>query len=281
MALSLASISRRGQVRAPRILLLGPEKIGKTSFACGCKFEAGERVAEGANSPIVLPMRGEEGADDMHVGSFPTLSTYDEVLEAIGVLYAEKHDYRTVVLDSWSALEPIIWDHVCRKANVDSIEKVGGGYSKGYTEAAGAAREILAGLDALRNDRNMSCVMIGHVKVKRFDDPGGDSYDQYQFDVDQKLAKLLGRWADVTLFANTKVAIKKEDVGFGKTKARGLDVTGGARYLFTQPRPAHPGGGRGVYGGLPYELPLDWTAFEEAVGAALDRKNNISSTMED
>ena len=129
-------------------------------------------------------------------------------------------------------------------------------------------REITEALDALRNHRNMAIIIVGHVLVKRFDDPAGDSYDQYQFDMHAKAANLLYRWADVILFCNTKVVVKTEDVGFGKTKSRGLDNTGGARFLYTQKRPAHPGGGRGPYGRLPYELPLSWASFSDAVAVA-------------
>jgi len=124
----------------------------------------------------------------------------------------------------------------------------------------------MQGLDALR-DKGIAVVLIGHVKVKRFDDPLGDSYDQYQFDVHEKVSNSLFRWSDCILFANTKTAVKKEDVGFNKEKKRAVDVTR-ARYLFTQKTPGHPGGGRGVYGRLPYELPLSWDAFTSAVSDA-------------
>mgnify|MGYP001570037450 CR=1 FL=1 len=272
MALSLNSISKKTAVRAPRILLTGREKIGKTTCASGCSFEDGKLVRQGANKPIVLPMKGEEGVDGLDVPSFPTLGSVEEVLQALEALCTEDHDYRTVVIDSASALEPLVWDYLCRRENVEGIEKVGGGYGKGYTEAAGVWREILAGLDALRAAKNMATVIIGHVRCKRFDDPTGASYDQYQLDMHEKSSAVLQRWADLILFATTKVAVKKEDQGFGKKKKRGVDVTGGQRFLFTQQRPGHPGGGRDVYGRLPYELPLNYSAFEAAVTDAMTNK---------
>jgi hypothetical protein len=242
--------------------------MGKSSFACGCQFDRnGSLVAQGMNDPVVIPMKGEEGVDDMDVAKFPTCLSFDTVMEAIGSLYSEDHEYRTAVIDSASALEPLIWSGLAKQYNVKSIEEVGGGYGKGYTLALGYWQQLLQGLDALRAEKGMASIIIGHVKVKRFDDPAGESYDQYQFDIHDKAANLLFRWCDVILFCNTKVVVQKEEVGFGADKKRGIDISGGARYLFTQKRPAHPGGGRGAYGRLPYELPLDWQAFENAVAA--------------
>ena len=268
MALSLANISKGTQMRAPRILVLGVEKIGKSTFSCGTRFENGQLVETGINSPVVIPTKGEEGVDALNIAQFPTCNTFDEIMEALGALYEEDHDYKTVVLDSASALEPLVWDSVCKDYQTDSIEKVGGGYGKGYLEATMKFRQLLEGLDALRMARNMASIIIGHVKVKRFDDPTADSFDQYQFDIHDKSANLIYRWADLILFANTKVVVKKEEAGFNQKVKRGLDTTNGRRFLFTQKRPAHPGGGRGVYGQLPYELPLDWAAFENAVAEA-------------
>jgi hypothetical protein len=243
--------------------MLGVEKIGKSTFAAG------------ADNPIFIPIGGEEGIDDLNVPQFPACSNFTHVCEVLGSLYSEDHQYQTVVIDSASALEPLIWKQVIGRcggkdgAPADSIEQVLGGYAKGYTEALNEWTHITRGLDALRTQRGMASIIIGHVKVKRFDDPGGDSYDRYWFDVNDKAANMLARWADVILFANTKVVVKKEDLGFNKEKNRGMDLTGGARFLYTQKRPSHPGGGRGVYGRLPYELPLSWQAFRDAVGAAM------------
>jgi hypothetical protein len=270
MAINLASIKTETAVKAPRIIVLGVEKIGKTTFACGSRIDKGAVVETGLNNPVLLPIKGEEGADDLPVPKFPILNSLEEVMQGLASLYTEEHDYGTVVLDSASAFEPLIFDAVCKEANTNSIEKVGGGYGKGYTEALAKWRNVTEGLDALRAQKNMASIIIGHVKVKRFDDPGGDSYDQYQLDLHEKSANLLFRWADCILFCNTKVAVKKEDTGFGQEKARGVDIGGGQRFLYTQKRPAHPGGGRGIYGRLPYELPLDWAAYQAAIAAAIN-----------
>ena len=255
MSFDLNSITRGAQLQAPRMILLGVEKIGKSTFAAG------------SDNPIFLPIKQEEGVDALDVAKFPTAMTFEDVMAAMATLYSEAHDFGTVVVDSASALEPVIWESVCRAANCDTIEKVGGGYGKGYTEALYKWRQLMDALDALRSHRQMACILIGHVKVKRFDDPLGDSYDQYQFDIHEKAGNAVFRWADSIGFANTKVAVKKEEVGFNKEKKRGMDLTGN-RYLFTRKTPAHPGGGRGAYGQLPYELPLSWDAYKSAVAQA-------------
>lgn len=255
MAISLDSITKGTALRPPRIVLLGVEKIGKSTFASG------------ANNPIFIPIRQEEGIDALDIARFPVCNTLDDVLQAIGVLCTEDHDYQTAVLDSASALEPVVWDALCNENDVDSIEKVGGGYGKGYIESLGRWRQIMDGLDYLRSEKNMASIIIGHVKVKRFDDPERDSYDQYQFDINEKVANALYRWADFIGFANTKIIVKEEKTGFDKKK-RAVDAANGNRFLLTSKTPAHPGGGRGVYGQLPPELPLDWQAFQDAVAAA-------------
>jgi len=258
MAFDLSSLRTDAITRPPRILLLGVEKIGKSTFAAS------------SNRPVILPVRGEEGIDEFTVPKFPPAQQYQDTLDVIVSLYTQEHDYATFVLDSASAFESLVWQKTCQEnGNASSIEKVGGGYAKGYTEALTWWRTVLTGLDSLRAERNMASIVIGHVKVKRFDDPAGPSYDQYQFDLDARAANLLYRWADCILFCNTKVVVKKEDIGFGQEKHLGMDISGGQRFLFTQKRPAHPGGGRGVYGRLPYELPLSWEAFMGAVSQAM------------
>jgi hypothetical protein len=172
------------------------------------------------------------------------------------------------VIDSSSALEPLVHAEVCRRHKADTIEEVLGGYGKGLTIAVDVWREITEWLDALRRDRNMATILIGHVKVNRFDDPAGPSYDTYAWDVHKNASAMLFRWCDSILFASGKTVVQTEKVGFSKEKKAGIDITNGQRFLYTQKRPAHPGGGRGPYGQLPYEMSLDWGIFMEQVAIA-------------
>ena len=255
MSISLSSIKQGPESRKPRMVILGGPKIGKSTFAAG------------AESPVFIPIKGEEGIDYLDVDKFPTSYTFDDVRQRLAALATDTHDYKTVVIDSASALEPVIYADVCESEKAASIEKVGGGYGKGYTEALSRWRELMQALDYLREHKNMASVIIGHVDVKKFDDPLNESYDQFVFDVNGKASAALFRWADFIGFANTKTYVKKESTGFGAEKGKARDSGNGQRFLFCQKSPAFPAGGRGPYGKLPTEIPLDWSTFTEAVAS--------------
>lgn len=257
MAYDLKAITSETRLRAPRIILLGVEKIGKSTFAAG------------ADSPIFLPIKGEEGIDDIPVPKTPVCNSLADVIGWLWAQGKQEHSYQTVVIDSVSTLEPIIHAEICQECNAASLNEDSLAFGVGINKAVTAWRQITEILDALRSHKNMTSILIGHVTIKRFDDPGSESYDQYQWDIHHKAASLLFRWADCILFCNTKIVVTKEKLGHHKdnVKKRGIEIAPGSRFLYTQKRPAHPGGGRGVYGRLPYEMPLNWGNFRDAVAA--------------
>lgn len=258
MAYDLASLTNDKRLRAPRIIVLGVHKIGKSTFAAG------------SENPAFLPIKGEEGIDDLKIQPFMPPGPCSSSADVMGWLYSfgrDEHTYQTIAIDSVSALDPIINAEVCQAAGTTSINEGSLGYGVGIDKVNVIWRQITETLDALRSEKNMTSILIGHVKIKRFDDPNGESYDQYQWDIHEKTANLLYRWSDCILFCNKKVVVKEEQLGFHKdnVKKRGIEIYPDARFLYTQQRPAHPGGGRGAYGCLPYELPLDWGNFRDSV----------------
>ena len=262
MAFNLDSITKGRIARPPRIVLLGTAKIGKSTFASQSR------------NAIFIPIRREEGIDDIECAKFPVCNTFDDVRCCLKSLREGPHDQQTVVIDSASTLEALIWQEVCTRTGdkngnpCNGIEKVLGGYGKGVGQALNQWNELMDWLDILRTERGMASIVVGHVHVKRFDDPNGSSYDQYRWDINVLAAGSILKWADAILFANTKTLVRKEAVGFNKEVSKGVDAYNGSRFLYTQERPAHPGGGRGPYGQLPYELPLDWNAYMAAVQEA-------------
>ena len=257
MAFDLQSIKSSKKTRPRRILACGLHKTGKSTLA-------GQ-----APKPLFLPIEGEEGIDDLDVECFPVIKTYSDLMEALGTVYAGEHEHLTLVPDSISTLEPIMHAECCRiNGGVDSIEKVGGGFNKGYTEVLQQWSVFLHALDAIRNERNMTIILVGHVKVEKHNDPMCEPYDRYALGINKKAAALIERWLDGILFINHKTIVKKDDVGFNKTQNRAVDIGCGVPVMYTQPRPSHPGGGRGAWGHLPYELPLSWPALDGALEQA-------------
>ena len=246
MAFDLKSIQRTKRLRAPKIVIAGPGKIGKTTFA--------------ASAPSAIGILTEDGADAVDTAAFPLAASLTDVYQAIGTLLNEEHDYSTVFLDSIDWLEPLVHAHVCAANKWASIEAAG--YGKGYIAAADEWRTLLNGLEALRSQQNMAVILIAHDKIKRFDSPLHDGYDQYVLKLHDRAAALVSEWADVIGWSNYQIVTSESDAGYGnkETKAR----TTGKRILHVEPHPAHMGGNRF---GLK-NMPLDWAAFAAALTAS-------------
>lgn len=235
MAISMASLRRIKATEPPRVLLYGPEKAGKTTLA--------------SEFPAPVFLQTEVGTGKLELDTFGKLTSYAEVMDAIGTLYQEPHDFQTVVVDSVTAFQPLIWaetgergdDKGNKKKRIEDF-----GYGKGYVYALAVWQEFLDGLNLLRIERKMNIVMIAHSKVDRFDDPETVSYSKYDIDLHDKARDLLKRDSDVILLLKPDVSIKTEDAGFNKTRAIGA---GGRNvWMHTDSRPAYVAGNR-------YDLP--------------------------
>ena len=246
----LAKIHTGKRPAPPRLLLYGIEGVGKSTFAAQ------------APKPIFLPT--EDGLGEIDCASFPLAKQLTEVEEFLSALAKEPHEYQTVIIDSCDWLERLIWDDLCRISNSISIEKVDGGYGKGYIAALGFWRHILDLLDVLHKQRNMAVILIAHAKVERFEDPESTAYDRYSPRLHKQASALLTEWVDAVLFATRKFRTETEDAGFGRerTIAVGIGKDGGERILRTVGGPACVAKNR--YN-LPFELPLSWEAFVNAL----------------
>jgi hypothetical protein len=247
VAINLSSLSRNPVLAPPRVVMHGPHGIGKTTF--------------GASAPGAVLLPTEDGIGKLTVDHFPTLKTYDQVIEAIGALYQEEHTFQSVVVDSLDWLEPLIWARVCQEHGIKNLEDIA--YGKGFNYALDRWREFLDGLNALRADRAMAVILLAHSEVKRYDAPDTEPYDRYQIKLHRTAAALVEEWADAIFFANWKVFVQKSEVGFNKKVARGVST--GERVMHTEERPAWKAKNR--YS-LPPEMPLAWAAFQAALNPA-------------
>lgn len=254
--MSLSSVSR-GRIQQPlRVLLYGTEKLGKSTFA--------------SEAPAPIFICAEDGTAQLDIARFPEPKTWPEIIEAIRELGTEKHDYRTLVIDSVDWAEPLLWKHICQRDGKRSIEDYG--YGRGHVAALDEWRLFLAALEQLRRTANMHVVLLAHAFVRKFSNPEGEDFDRFSLKMNEKAAGLLKEWSDAVLFANYETHAIKEKEG-GKVKGFG----GGARYIYTERRAAWDAGNRF---GLPPRLPLNWAEFEAGIAAGANAATELRDAIE-
>ena len=241
------NISKGKSRKPPRVVVYGTEGIGKSTFG------------NTAPAPIFLPT--EDGLGEIDCERFPLAKSYDEFIGNLGQLCQAEHNYQTAVVDTLDWLEKLIWAKVARDHNKKSIEDIG--YAKGYQFALDSWKEVLAGLDYLRNERGMIVVLLAHAKIEKFNDPESQGYDRFTLRLHRDADAYVREWADAVLFATRKQRVEKVGTGFNeRTIAKPIGADGGERILRTVGSPACVAKNRF---GLPAELPLSWEAFTQNI----------------
>lgn len=221
----------------PRVLIYGPPKIGKTTLASEFPNPVWIQIEDGQNSGSVLTGWGRN-----------EISSFGDVISAMQSLYDEEHDFQTLVVDSMSEMQAMIFAETCargdEKGNAKNrIEDFG--YGKGYVNALNVFDEFFDGLNALRS-RGMAIVLIAHARIERFDDPETASYDRYEIDLYEgnkvSFRKPIEREMDAILLLKTEASVKKEEIGFNQT--RGQAEGGATRFIYCQAKPAFVAGSR-------------------------------------
>ena len=142
----------------------GKGGVGKTTLSC--------------EFPGTVMIRTEDGLSTGHdVATWPVRETWADVRLDLYALVSEAHEFHTAVLDSVTALEPLIWDSLCEDNNWETIETPG--YGRGYIEADPYWRSLMKAVGMLR-DRGMVVILIAHEEIKTVNDPTNESYDHYQ-----------------------------------------------------------------------------------------------------
>ncbi len=175
-----------------------------------------------------------------------------------------------MAIDSLDWLERLIWDAVCRRESATTIEKVGGGYGKGYTLALDYWRRLIDKLGNLHRDRGMMVFLIAHAKVEKFEDPEAPAYDRYSPRLHKHASAIITEWCDAVLFATKRFTTRTEESGFGRQRAIAAPVgaAGGERILKTVGGPSCVAKNRYR---LKPEIPLAWDAI---VGGILTHPTN-------
>lgn len=246
----MSKLRKISAIDPPRIMIYGPPKIGKTTLASEFPNPVFIQIEDGQNSSTELQGWGRA-----------EIQSYGDVMEAMRSLYEDEHDFQTLVVDSTSELQVMIYDETCargdEKGNVkDRIEDFG--YGKGYINALNIWAEFFDALNMLRMGRGMTTVLIGHAKVDRFDDPETVSYHRYEIDVHDRAQKLIEREMDAILLLKRDVSLKEDNP---TAKNSRVHAEGGAnRFIYCEGKPSQVAGSR-------YKLPAK-IVFREGQGYA-------------
>jgi len=232
-------ITRGKRARAQKVVIYGPEGIGKSSFAS--QFP----------DPVFIDTEGS--TDNMDVARLDKPTSWTMLVNEIAFIKANPTECKTLIVDTVDWAEQLAVAHVCSQHGKQGIEDFGWG--KGYTYVQEEMGRFLNALSDLV-DMGINVVLTAHAQIKKFEQPDEmGSYDRYELKLGQKTgsktAPLVKEWADMVLFANYKTLVMTTDNG--KKKAQG-----GERVMYTNHRPAWDAKNRH---GLPDEMPFNYTGI--------------------
>lgn len=246
-----------------RMILFGAEGSGKTSFAAMPK-DAIFLMTRGEDGLITLMSSGRLPANIAH---FPEpCQSWKQVLDAIGHLQSQEHSFKALVIDTINGVERLCHENICREHFEDKWGDDGfAGYGRGPRLAIPDLTMLLARLDALRNIKGMSMILLAHANVATFKNPEGPDFDRFQAALDRNTWNELHRWADMVLFLHRKAPT----VTTASRKATKGKATGPMpRVLLTERTAAYDAKNRH---GLPPEIPCGnspeeaWANFTKAM----------------
>lgn len=231
-----------GKIKKPqKILVYGPEGIGKSTFAS--KFP----------NPVFLDTEGS--TKEMDVDRFVKPLTWSEFGSDVKEFLKDHGSYKTLVIDTADWAEMLCTQYVCAKYQKKGIEDFG--YGKGYVYLQEEFGKLLNFLEEYI-DAGLNVVVTAHAKMRKFEQPDeSGSYDRWELKLSKGVAPLLKEWADMVLFANYKTYIVKDDND--KVKAKG-----GQRVMYTSHHVCWDAKNRH---GLPEEVPFDYSSIYHCIPA--------------
>lgn len=227
---------------AIKLILYGPEGIGKSTFA--------------SMFPKPLFIDTEGSTNYMDVARTPKPTSWPMLLELIKEVINDPTLCSTLVIDTIDWAELLCTRYICDKYQKKSIEEFG--YGKGYTYLAEEFGRLL-NLLSEAVERDINVVLIAHAKMRKFEQPDEmGAYDRWEMKLSTKTAPLAKEWADILLFANYKTYAVKTDTG--KVKGQG-----GERRMYTTHHPCWDAKNRF---GLAPELPFQYSEIAGIVESA-------------
>lgn len=208
-----------GKIRKPfNILVHGVPGIGKSTFAADL------------DKPIFI---GAEEQDELEAAKAPKITEFSQVFDQVSWLLKNKHDYKTLALDTIDSLEQLLHQSILNSdpKNTGSMNKAHGGYGAAYEKALNEMMKLRDLISELRDKKKMNICIICHTVAKKTSDPVTmGEYDEYQLTLHHKVQNLWVDWVSAVLFMNYVVE-KNDDEKFA--------YGDGERVILTAKRPGH------------------------------------------
>lgn len=252
--MDLTKIQETKALLPPRIVIYGPPKIGKTSFAASIPGN------------IILDVEGGSGFHKAARVEKKDLGSFDQFMGVLGDLYSQNHSFSTFSIDSIDWLEALLFEQAAKEHGKTSIADVG--YGAGYATAQNLWKQVLLAFDDLRATKGMMPLLIAHEVIVRYDNPLTESYDRYSIklrnnDKGSSSASLIKEWVDAILFINKETFVTKKKEGLKEIKKAG---TSDRVFFHSQESPAYLAGNRF---GLPAQINFDWPSLQTELNKAM------------
>lgn len=228
------NITKGKIMRAQKIVIYGPEGIGKSTFA--------------AQFPNPLFTDTEGSTYGLDVNRFDRPTSEAMLIQQIEEVKKNPSLCSTYIIDTADWAERLCIKSVCDKYDKSGIEEFG--YGKGYVfvnEDFGRILNLLEDLIEL----GINVVVVAHAAMRKFEQPDElGSYDRWELKLDKRNSPMLKEWADAVLFVNYKTFVEQ-------TKDNKFKASGGKRVMYTAHHPCWDAKNR-------YNLP-DETEFDYSV----------------
>lgn len=230
-------------IETQSILLYGPPKIGKTTFA--------------SQAPGVLFLATEKGLGFLEAHSV-TIKSWEHFIEVMGEVAQGEHAFKTIAIDTIDNLVKLLALKLCEKHKVGHVSFDRLGFGVGADMMAGEIARVLL---KITNELELGLILISHATTKNFKVSGSDDKETKIIPtLPDKVREVVVGHCDHILYAE----IREGGVSGGKLQKRHVMRTTASR--------EYDAGSR--LDGLPDPLPLKWSAFEEAIKGAQAKKGN-------
>ncbi len=200
---------------AQRVVLYGPEGIGKTSFAA-CLPD-----------PVFIDTEGSTVR--YNVRRLPAPESWPMLLGEVEWCIQNPEALRTLAVDTADWAERLCIQNILAANKVRSIEDFG--YGKGYVMVQEEFGRLLNLLTDLTR-KGVHVILTAHAYMRKFEQPDEfGAYDRWELKLSKKVAPMVKEWSDMLLFANYETYVVRDD----KTKT--AKAQGGRRVMFTTHNP--------------------------------------------